>query len=334
MSRYIERAENTARLTDVNVQLLLELAHTDEEHAGRHWKAVLDGLGDRALFDAHYERCDTASATEFLTFSQENPSSVLSCVLAARENARMIRDQISVEMWEVINRLYLFLREQDAAKVLRSGPSEFFERIQETSHLFRGLTDAFFPRKLGYEFLKVGCYLERADKTARILDITHYLKSGMHEGKDGRRLDAETVVQWMTVLRGCAALGAYHRVFVGEVLPLRVIDLLVLSRDFPRSVLFCLSQLQLALHAISGCPVSHFSNEAERRCGMLISEIVYSSADTVLEGDLHGQLKRVKDAIDAIAIALGQQYMLYPIVDPASEAPGGGSQSASATSAA
>jgi uncharacterized alpha-E superfamily protein len=318
MSRYIERAENTARLTDVHVQLLLELSSGDGEMTAAHWRAVLASLGDLAPFEESGAPCDTPSVTQFLTFSADNPSSVLSCVLAARENARMIRDQISVEMWEVINRLYLFLRKQDAGRVLRAGPSDFFQVIKEMSHLFRGLTDALFPRKVGYEFIRAGCYLERADKTARILDVTHHMGEGAG-ARVAAGLDAPTVVLWVSALRSCTALEAYHRVFVGEVLPRNVIDLLVLSRDFPRSLLFCLNQLQLSLHAISGCPVSHYSNEAERMVGKVISEIAYSSVESILRDGLHDLVVRVKGAVNGIALELGHLYMLYPIIDPTGE---------------
>jgi uncharacterized alpha-E superfamily protein len=316
MSRYIERAENTARLTDVNIQLLLELEHYDDELTGAHWRAVLRSLGDHSLFDKRSKETGTPEVTEFLTFARDNPSSVFSCVLAARENARMIRDQISVEMWEIINRLYLFLREQDAAKVLRSGPSDFFQQIKEMSHLFRGMTDATFPRQVGYEFIKAGCYLERADKTGRILDISHYLRTPDLSPPKPVRLDAEHVVQWITILRSCTAHEAYHRVYVGDVLPRHAAGFLVLSRDFPRSILFCLNQLQLSLHAISGCPLSHYSNEAERLCGKIISEIVYSSVDDITTDGLHELLTRVKRAVDGIAVELSKHYMFYPIVDP------------------
>ncbi|HUF61780.1 MAG TPA: alpha-E domain-containing protein [Verrucomicrobiales bacterium] len=316
MSRYIERAENTARLTDVNVQLLLELEHYDEESTGAHWRAVLQSLGDHTLFDNLYPETDTPQVTEFLTFARHNPSSVLSCLLAARENARMIRDQISVEMWEIINRLYLFLREQDAAKVLRAGPSDFFQQIKEMSHLFRGMTDATFPRKIGYEFIKAGCYLERADKTGRIVDISHHLSLPDPSEESPPRLDAERVVRWITILRSCTAHEAYHRIYVGDVLPRHAAGFLVLSRDFPRSILFCLNQLQFSLHAISGCPLTHYSNEAERLCGKIIAEIVYSSVDDVTTNGLHELLSRVKHAVDSVGIELSKHYMFYPIVDP------------------
>lgn len=315
MSRYIERAENTARLVDVKSQLLLELGSYDDAQIERHWHAVLESLDDLGLFLQHHEKTDTQSATEFLTFSRDNPSSVLSCIFAARENARMIRDQISSEMWEIINRLYLFLKQQDAGRVLQAGTSDFFQQIKEMSHLFRGVTDATFPRRVGYEFIKAGCYLERADKTGRILDTQHHLlgPSLITNGS------AQDMLQWISILRACTGFEAYHRVYVGNVLPRHVIAFLVLSREFPRSMLFCFNQLQLAVHAISGCLITHYSNEAERACGKLISQVVYSSIDDIVNQGLHPFLAGMQDGINKIAIELSRHYMFFPIVDPTEE---------------
>ncbi len=316
MSRYIERAENTARLTDVNIQLLLETGHEDDDLVQAHWRSILESLGDLELFEGHCDQLDTHRTVEFLTFSRENPSSVLSCVFAARENARMIRDQISSEMWEIINRLYLFLRQQDPGRVLSKRSSDFFQQIKEMSHLFRGVTDATFPRQVGYEFIKAGCYLERADKTGRMLDAKHRLL----EATEARQGSAEEVLQWVSVLRSCTALEAYRRVHVGDVMPRLVVGFLVLSREFPRSILFCLNQVQLALHAISGCDITHYSNEAERTCGRSLSQLVYSSVDDIVIEGLHESLDRVEQAANRIALETAKHYMFSPIIDSSEEA--------------
>ena len=333
MSRYIERAENTARLTDVNIQLLLETGHTDDDLVHAHWRSILDSLGDLALFEVHYDCLDTPNAVEFLTFSRRNSSSVLSCILAARENARMIRDQISSEMWEISNRLYLYLKGQDPSRVLSKGTSDFFQQIKELSHLFRGMTDSTFPRKVGYEFIKAGCYLERVDKTGRILDAKHRLL----EATDAQHGSADEVVQWVSVLRACSALEAYRRVYVGDVLPKQVVSFLVLSREFPRSILFSLNQLQYALHAVSGCDISHYSNEAERACGRLISKLVYSTVDDILKEGLHESLATIEETANLIALETANKYMFQPIIDPVADLvdeSAGYSQSQSATAMA
>jgi uncharacterized alpha-E superfamily protein len=318
MSRFIERAENTARLVDVNLQLLLETSRAREDQPPSLWEPILTSTGDLELFHTLYPVAETKPVMQFLTFSRDNPSSVFSCVCSARENARMVRDQISSEMWEAINRLYLFLKEQDFDRVWRSGPYDFYKEIKEYSLLFQGITESTFPHQLGYEFIKAGKYLERGDKTGRILDSKHHL---LHWGRDAD-VGAFDVAQWTAVLRACSALESYNQVYATEVTPLNVADLLILSWHFPRSMLFCLEQLDLAMHAISGCPRTHYSNQAERISGRLISDLKYVTTDEILRGGMHEFLDKAADEIGRIGVEFSQRYMFFPVHDPAAEVAG------------
>lgn len=315
MSRYIERAENTARLVDVNLQLLLETSRGEEDQPHMLWLPILQSIGDDKLFLTLHEVADTQPVMEFLTFSRDNPSSVLSCVYSARENARMVRDQISSEMWEIINRLYLFLRSQNFDKVWHSSPYDFYKEIKEYSLLFQGITESTFPHQAGYEFIKVGKYLERADKTARILDSKSHLAC-FDEGGEVGAFDA---AQWMAVLRACSALESYHHAYVSEVTPHNVSNLLLLSWHFPRSILFCLEQLDVALHAISNCPRTHYSNEAERISGRLISELKYMTQKEIFARGLHKTLDHISDQLNLVGLEFSQRYMFFPVHDPAAE---------------
>ena len=310
MSRYIERAENTARIVDVNVQLLLETDGTSRG-AARHWEAILKSLGDWTLFQSLYPEVTTRSVMEFMTFARDNPSSIISCVYAARENARMIRDQIAEEMWEIINRCYLFIRGQQCDQVWNSGVNFFLEQVKEYTILFQGITDAIFPHSVGFEFIKCGCFLERADKTARILDTKNILELPNRDA--GGVVD---LAGWVAVLRSCSAREAYQRTYVQDIVPRNVAELLVLSRVFPRSIFYCMQRLQFAMHAISGCPLTHYSNEAERMTGRVLSELTYSKTDDVLRGGLHKTLGHISETIYQIALELSNCYMFFPIVDP------------------
>lgn len=171
MSRYLERAETTARFVNVHTQMLLESDGLGETGHQALWDSLIAGLGDTKAFEeAEMEGVpDAIRAPFFLSFSRENPSSVLSSLYACRENAGMVRDQISSEMWEAINDLYLEVRAADGVRILGGDSARFFQEVIEGYHLFRGLTDTTFPRRRGYEFLKAGAYLERADKTSRFL---------------------------------------------------------------------------------------------------------------------------------------------------------------------
>lgn len=314
MSRYIERAENTVRLVDVTLQTILDSDYGSEDIGYGHWTPILTSLGDIALFEAQDTEKTSQNVTNFLTFSPKNPSSVFNCIAFARENARMIRDQISSEMWETINRMYLFLKNTDAEKVCRELNFDFFQQIKEFSLLFQGITEATFPHQLGYVFIICGRQIERADKTCRILDSKRHMRSnGQTEN------DALDTAQWSALLRGCSAFEAYHRIYVSEVTGDHVRNLLMLSRDFPRSVLFCVSKLQLAMHAISKCAITHFSNEAERKMGILISRLNYAS-----ESDLQGAkadtlLADIEESLAEIAVELSNRYMFMKIVDPVAQ---------------
>ena len=314
MSRYIERAENTVRLVDVTLQSLLESDHETDDISFRHWIPILSSLGDLPLFKKLYTQQNSETVTDFLIFSSNNLSSVYSTIAAARENARMIRDQISSEMWEVINCLYLYLKKSDLASIHNDGYDELFQTVKDMSQLFQGVTDSTFPRRQGYDFIVMGKSLERADKTGRILDSKHYMKSETSAGQD-----AIAIAQWTALLTGCSALEAYNQIYVTDVTPENTTEFLLLSREFPRSIFFALNKFQSAMHTVSGCPLTHYSNEAERLCGALISRLSYTRISEILEKGLHNFLSETQAAINAIAIELNKKYMLTDIVDPTEE---------------
>jgi uncharacterized alpha-E superfamily protein len=207
MSRYIERAENLARLLDVNLQLLLDFQGFTQEGVEQHWDSILLASGDEEMFAKHYETTDSRSVTEFFAFDLRNPNSILSSVYAARENARMIRDQISLEMWETINELYLYLHDRTSEEIWTTGAAEFFNNIKRSAHLFQGLTAATYSRNEGWEFIQFGRYLERADKTTRILDVKYHILLPSATDVGG----AIDTAQWQAVLRSASALEAYRR---------------------------------------------------------------------------------------------------------------------------
>ncbi|MDB9741705.1 alpha-E domain-containing protein [Akkermansiaceae bacterium] len=314
MGRYIERAENTARLVDVTHLSLLETTDSSDDLSFRHWSPILESLGDTELFSSIYKKKNSFNATYFLTFCNENPSSVFSCITHARENARMIRDQISVEMWETINKLYLFLKNTDADAVCGELRFEFFTKIKEFTLLFQGIKEVTFSHTLGYDFLSCGYFLERADKTCRILDTKRYMSFQNEE--DDLALDT---AQWSAVLRASSGLDAFFREFVKPSDNSSVSKFLLLSRHFPRSVLFCINQLQESIHAISGCPLTHFSCEAERKVGLLISTLRYISIERMSEEEITELIESIEDQLADIAVDLCNQYMFNEIEDPSAD---------------
>lgn len=313
ISRYIERAENTVRFVDVTLQALLESEQTTDELSYELWSPILSGLGDRALFESLYDTHNSTNVTDFLTFNSDNPSSVYSCIAAARENARMVRDQISGEMWAVINRLYLYIKKQDRAAICRDIRFEFFEYVKEHSLLFQGVTDSTFSHQVGFEFMQCGKFIERADKTSRILDSKQYMRS------EGSPDDAVDIAQWAAMLKGCSAAEAFYQNYINGVSGDLVLHFLILDHTFPRSVIYCIQRLQLAIHAISGCPVTHYTTEAERQVGMLLSRLNYSQARDLEGGKSTALIDDIKKILEVVALELSKQYMFFEIVDPAAE---------------
>jgi uncharacterized alpha-E superfamily protein len=302
MSRYIERAENDARILDVNLQLLLDLG--SEEDAMEHWAPVIASLEETDLFDSLYESADERSVTEFLTLQKENPNSILSCLSLARENARTTREQISSEMWEQINRLYLFVQSKKAKQLLASSPHEFFRRVIFGSHLFQGITDATMTHGEGWDFIRIGRLLERADSTSRILDVKYHILLPSGE-QVGGNVD---IIQWMAVLKSVSALEAYRKLYVGQVAPWKVAEFLITHREFPRSIRYCVDSLNAALHRISGVDETRYGNEAERLSGRLRSDLDYVTIGEIFDFGLHEYLTMIQERLVEISDAMYATY--------------------------
>ena len=311
MSRYIERAENTARLLDVNLQLMLDFEGLDDEGLTGHWLPIVNSSGDSELYHQLYKVADSRGVTEFLTFNPENPNSIFSCISAARENARMVRDQIPAEMWEVINSTYHKLRGRSAAEVWERGPWEFYEEIKNEAMLFQGLTESTFSHEQGYKFIQVGKYLERADQTSRILDIKYHMLLPDPAEVGG----AVDLAQWMAVLRSCSAFAAYHHRYVDEVQPWNVAEFLILSPTFPRSIRFCLGTLDYHLRSITFTALGQFSNPAEQLSGRLRSNIIYTTIDEIFKEGLHEFIDRLQMRVIELNSAILECYVHQPEID-------------------
>jgi uncharacterized alpha-E superfamily protein len=171
MSRYIERAENVARFVDVNLQLMLDLAGDTVEQ----WRPLVDTTGDRLVFVERYGQATRSNVVDFLTRDTQYPNSIMSCLHLARENARSVREVISSEMWEQVNKFFLMVRQAASGGHIQDDPHAFFAEVKDASHLFAGITDATMSHNEGWHFSRLGRLLERADKTSRILDVKYFI---------------------------------------------------------------------------------------------------------------------------------------------------------------
>jgi uncharacterized alpha-E superfamily protein len=304
MSRYIERAENNARIAGVNLQLLLDLTNPSGADPQQQWDPIISSLEENELFASLYDNPDGKAVIDFVSLQEKNPNSIHSCLTLARENARTTSEQISSEMWEQINRLYLFVKGDSAKQLARTSPYEFFKHIIVGSHLFQGITDATMTHGEGWDFIRIGKLLERADCTSRILDVKYHILLPSGE-KVGGNVDT---IQWMSVLRSCSALEAYRKIYVDQVAPWRVAEFIITHADFPRSIRFSVDSLDAALHRISGSSETHYANEAERLSGRLRSDLDYITIGDIFKFGLHEYLEQIQERLVEIGHALHTIY--------------------------
>ena len=306
LARYIERAEDTARILDVTFHTLLEQA---QQPYGLRWDPILSMAGEVALFRQLYGEPDAHNVFEFLAFNPNNPSSIMQCVTKARENARTIRDRISREMWEDLNGLYFTLGNFDPQEETAAGPHRFCGRVIFGSHRFHGVTDATLPHDEGWEFLRIGSALERAEMTARLVDMQYrsLLEPASSVGPPDNH-------QWMAVLKSVGAYEAYHRQYHSPIEPDRVAEMLILNAQHPRSIRFSMTETQAALRAISNTGPGSYANEAERLTGKVLERLRYDRIDDILRSGLHGYLSDLIHHFNGIGEAIARTYFYYEVV--------------------
>ena len=301
MSRYLERAEHIARVVNVNLNLTLDRAPAD---AARHWGRLLASLPDPPPWT---ERVP-ADPSERSTVDIANRESIASCVGAARENARQVREEISTEMWEEINRLFLTVQRRDASpSEWSAGTHEFLTSTMSGVHLFQGVTDATMTHGEGWHFMELGRYLERASASAALLDV----QFRECEWTDDQPSGVSEYVEWVGLLKSCCAFEAYCRHYTADVRPRRIAEFLVLNNDFPRSIHFAAGRIQASLQAL-GALTNRVNGRADRLAGRLLASLDYGQMDEII-GDLPAYLEGI--VLQAVQIngAVHLQYVAYPI---------------------
>ncbi len=350
IGRYVERAEDTARITDVNYHHTLGMGASPEDEVRREqqWRALLAIVGDEQRFRDTYGDVSEDSVPAYLTFDTANPNSIISCVALAREQAGAMRHEIASEMWEALNRFHLRLQQRRDDQSPGSGMENahaFYRSVVEFSHLFQGVTDSTMPREEGWYFLQAGKFLERAEKTARALDVKFHLLvadattdvpvSGPRFVAAARDVDFEDVPgdphQWLAVLRSLSAYEAYHKLYRSAVRPRSVIEMLILSPVFPRSIRFAIGEVEASLAAIGayrsyepgyvGDVLAHRSvmgatEEAERAVGRMRSQLAYGLVDEIFELGLHVFLLELQRSCFRIGEHIQSQYFAPRILRP------------------
>ena len=293
LGRYLERAENYARFIDVNFNLMQDLPGDLKEQ----WQPLIAATGDLELYNSKYSDFDRNQVLYFLAFDPENPNSMMSAIKNARENARIIRENLSKETWEKANELFHMMQNGLEKKVWKKeDPRPFFEKVKNQILLIYGIADSSVARVEGWYFRQLGQYLERADKTSRVLDVKYHILLPTDQ-EVGSPLD---FLHWMALLKSVTAFNTYKRVY-GNIDPSCVVEFLVLNKYFPRSIYFCLKEAEKCLHSISGNLGGGYNNAAEKLLGELRSKLEFSEVGEIINFGLHEYLDNLQIKINSIS---------------------------------
>lgn len=278
MNRYIERAENIARIIDANLHFFLDSEIPDAEQ----WEPLVLITGDQDYFFEKYGVASRENVIYFLTFDKDYYNSIISCLRFARENAKSIREIINLEMWEQINKFYIMLNELSEKQISTDFLHDFFEKVKYNCHLFNGISDSTMSRNEGWHFARLGKMMERADKTSRIIDIKyfHILPSVKFVGS------AYDILQWSAILKSASGLEMFKKKYK-IIKPDKIIEFLITDSEFPRSIKYCMTKANESMHAISGTTNNSYSNKPEQSLGMLNAELSYADIDNIIEIGFH-----------------------------------------------
>ena len=304
MSRYTERAENTARM--LNVVHETALLPQSAERAQEGWLGMLSISELIPAYTARHGTVTRDGVLHFMVRDGSNPSSILSCLRAARENARAVRGTLTSEVWETQNQTWLEVNRMLAEGAFERDPGQFFEWVKYRSHLSRGVTLGTMLQDEAFHFLRLGTFLERADNTARLLDVKfHAVESEFHGLAPAREHEAD-FYHWSAVLRSVSAFEIYRKVYRDAISPDRVAELLILRRDMPRSLHASLREVVDNLAQVS----NDHSAETQRRAGRLLADLQYGRIDEILATGLHAFLTQFLDRVNDLGAGVSRDFLV------------------------
>jgi uncharacterized alpha-E superfamily protein len=291
MARYIERAEHTARIIGVQLNLILDQTALS---ADDRWSRILESLGDPEIPG---DERDPGALTRALLYDPACHGSITTAMNLARENCRQVRNQISSEMWEQLNRLYHMVR-RDSADHRYSIPLEFLLKVDEGVHLFHGITDSTMSHNEAWQFIQIGRFLERATNTATLLDVHFRHRSDHH-------------MEWIGLLRSCTAFEAYCRARTADVRPDWALEFLLLDDTFPHSVRFSVDRVRAGLATLTG--PGELDERLGRIVGRLQASLRFIDIDEVMEAGVRDRLKEIQQQCEQIHDAVQETYIDYSI---------------------
>jgi len=310
MSRYTERAENTARLLDVNYQT--SLLPQSAEVAQLGWQGLLSISELLPSYQALYGDITPKGVMEFMVKDEDNPSSIISCLKAARENARAVRGSLTTEVWETQNQTWLELRRMIKSGEFERDPGQFFEWVKFRSHLSRGVTVGTMLMDESLYFMRMGTFLERADNTARLVDVKfHAMQNdffgapqyGAPENEASQEYD---FYHWSAILRSVSGFEVYRKVYRDVIRPERVAELLILRPDMPRSLLASLNEVVSNLKLVS----HDADSDTLRHAGRLRSELAFGRIDEILATGLHAYLTQFLERVNVLGGRISREFLM------------------------
>lgn len=300
MARYMERAENIARMLDVNYRMsLMPQSQVQEDQA---WAATLRIMALEGAFHERYAEITADNVLDFMIFDETNTSSIRRCLLAARENAHAVRGTLTSELWETTNGTWLKMRDFTREEFHDVGAGEFFEWVKYRSHLSRGVTIGTMLQDDALRFIRIGTFLERADNTARILDVKYQILLPAGEVEGG----AADYYQWSALLRSVSAFEVYRKVYRDLITPARVAELMLLRVDMPRSMARCLKEVYSNLQRIRNAQ----SAETERQAGELEAQLRFGRIEDIVRGGLHTYTMRLLDRVQELGNRIADDFLV------------------------
>jgi uncharacterized alpha-E superfamily protein len=305
MARYMERAENTARMLDVNYQTSLLPQSADMSLQG--WSGLLSISELTWSYSQKHREIHARNVMDFMVREESNPSSIWNCLRAARENARAVRGALTTEVWETQNQTWLEFNRMLKEGAFERDPGAFFEWVKFRSHLSRGVTVGTMLQDEALHFLRIGTFLERADNTARLLDVKFQaLAGGDFFGGQAKHDQEVDFYHWSAILRSVSGFEIYRKVYRNVIVPERVAELLILRPDMPRSLAACINEVVANLHLVANAQ----SGETERRAGRLHSDLRYGRIDEILATGLHAYLTQFLDRVGDLGAGIGRDFLV------------------------
>jgi uncharacterized alpha-E superfamily protein len=309
MSRYTERAENTARM--LNVSYDTSMLPQAQQAARKAWMGVLSISELIPAYAQRHGEVQREAVLHFMVRDETNPSSIAACLRGARENARAVRGALTTEAWETQNQTWLELKRLLAEGSWEQDPGQFFEWVKHRSHLSRGVTLGTMLQDEAFHFLRLGTFIERADNTARLLDVKfHAIERDYHgsprHGTPGRSSAPFDFYHWSALLRSVSAFEVYRKVYRDVITPERVAELLMLRSDMPRSLLASMLEVVANLESVANAQ----SRDTQRKAGRLLADLRYARIDEILATGLHAYLTQFLDRVHDLGQGISRDFLV------------------------